>query len=330
MNQSPESLAQGVPMEVPDGYLGFIVDRVNVGIFAIDRDHRVTVWNHFMAAHSGLTSEAVVGRNLFECFPEVPRKWLEKKFQSVFALGNFAFTSWQQRPYLFRFNHDRPVTGDLDHMFQSCTFMPVKDAVGTVQQVCVTIFDVTDMVLVQRKLEQTMVSLQESVNRDGLTGLFNRRYLDQRLAQEFARAQRSSHPFTLILFDLDHFKRVNDEFGHQAGDDVLKEVARRIGLALRGGDILARYGGEEFAIILPDTTRHGATHVAERVRQVVSDSPFSTHAGDLQVTVSLGYCDLQPTHTQYEKLIKDADVALYAAKEGGRNRAVAFDPKPAA
>jgi diguanylate cyclase (GGDEF)-like protein len=314
------------PPATADAFLAFIVDRVNVGIFVIDRDFRVTLWNHFMTAHSGLAPERVVGRNVFDCFPDVPRKWLEKKIQSVLALGNFGFTSWQQRPYLFRFDHDRPVTADLEHMYQSCTFMPIKDEAGVVQQVCVTLFDVTDTVLVQRKLEQAMVSLQESVNRDGLTGLFNRRYLDQRLLQEFARARRGSHPFTLLLFDLDHFKRVNDEYGHQAGDDVLREVARRIGKSLRAGDILARYGGEEFAIMLPDTTARGAAQPAERIRQVVAETPIATSAGELRVTVSIGYCDLRGDHASYEKLVKDADVALYAAKEGGRNRTVAFQP----
>lgn len=140
--------------------LNFVVDRVEVGIFAVDKAMRVRLWNRFMAVHSGRTPEEVLGQDLFECFPDLPRKWLEKKIQSVFVLKNYSFTSWEHRPYLFRFHHNRPITGGIDTMQQNCTFLPVKDGTDNVNLVCVTIFDYTDTALYQRRLKSAITDLE--------------------------------------------------------------------------------------------------------------------------------------------------------------------------
>ena len=101
--------------------LEFIVERLEAGVFVVDRNYRVVLWNRFMAMHSQRSAEEVVGRNLFECFPELPQKWLARKIESVFILKNYAFTSWEQRPFLFRFNHNRPITGGIDAMLTMST-----------------------------------------------------------------------------------------------------------------------------------------------------------------------------------------------------------------
>ncbi len=211
-----------------------------------------------MVRYSGKPSEEILGRNLLECFPELPERWLRKKIQGVFLLKNYAFTSWEQRPYLFRFQHNRPLTGAVPHMLQNCTFLPVKNAQGQVEAVCVTLFDATDAGIAHTELKDAMHSLSESSNRDGLTGIYNRRYLEQRLSIEFERSQRYKTNLSLLIFDLDHFKRVNDTYGHLAGDEVLVDISARIGELLRNVDVLGRYGGEEFCVILPDTNIEGA------------------------------------------------------------------------
>ncbi len=143
------------------GLLDFVVDRLEVGIFVVDPNMQVVLWNHFMVMHSGRSAEEVIGRNLFACFPELPQIWLEKKIRNVFLLKNYAFTSWEQRPYLFRFHHNRPVTGGVDAMQQSCTFLPVKGVDQVVEQVCITLFDYTDTALYHRQLTSAITELEQ-------------------------------------------------------------------------------------------------------------------------------------------------------------------------
>jgi diguanylate cyclase (GGDEF)-like protein len=305
----------------------FIVEWVDVGVFVVNRNMEVTLWNRFMSNHSGLDADAVVGRNLFDCFPDLPKAWLSKKVQGVFLLRNFAFTSWEQRPYLFRFPHNRPITGGVDHMYQNCTFMPVKGASGEVDSVCVTLFDATDVGISQTELKKAMARLAESSNRDGLTGIYNRRYLEQRLSAEFDRCRRYRDHFSFVLFDLDHFKRINDTYGHLAGDEVLCVVSRRIDELLRSVDVMARYGGEEFGVILPATAMQSARILAERIRLVIEREPVEYKGIPIPVTASIGIAEFEAAAPSHEHLIRCADVALYHAKASGRNRVACYAPE---
>lgn len=139
--------------------LGVVIESMEVGVFAVDAEMRIVLWNRFMAIHSGKHSEDLIGKNLFESFPELPQKWLEKKIKNVFILKNYAFTSWEQRPYLFRFYHNRPITGGVDTMQQNCTFLPVKNAQEEVEYVCITLFDFTDTAIFEKKLNHVIETL---------------------------------------------------------------------------------------------------------------------------------------------------------------------------
>ena len=141
--------------------LEFIVERIEVGVFAVDRDCRIVLWNRFMAIYSKRAAADVVGKNLFECFPELPRKWLERKIESVFVLKNYAFTSWEQRPFLFRFHHNRPITGGVDAMRQNCTLLPQKNSAGDVELVCLTLADFTDTAMFQGRLSEVIAELEK-------------------------------------------------------------------------------------------------------------------------------------------------------------------------
>jgi len=187
----------------PSNLLDFIVDRTHAGIFVINRDMELVLWNQFMEVHSGRKAQTLLGKNLFDEFPELPRKWLARKVENVFILKNFSFTSWEQRPYLFKFPHNRPVTGGVDCMRQNCTLMPVKTTAGEVEYVCFTLFDVTDTSIYQQQLKALTQELREVGNHDGLTQLFNRRYIEETLSKEFNRARRYAHPLTVILTDID-------------------------------------------------------------------------------------------------------------------------------
>ncbi len=137
-----------------------LIDMVDVGVFSIGRDLCIWSWNAFMVSHCGRGRRQVIGRPLFEVFPELPREWLRKKLDRVFALGSPSFTSWEQRPWLFRLPHNRPITGGVECMQQNTHLIPVKDADGNVVRVLVCIFDVTDAAMFQRSLSETVQALE--------------------------------------------------------------------------------------------------------------------------------------------------------------------------
>lgn len=162
--------------------------------------------------------------------------------------------------------------------------------------------------------------------RDGLTRVYNRRYLDERLEEEFKKSMRYNKHLCVVMMDLDHFKKVNDRYGHQTGDMVLRRVTECCREAIRATDIIGRYGGEEFLIVLPDTDARGGMMVAERIRKMVEEAVILAENGErLRVTVSLGVCDIpRPGINTVEKLIEAVDQALYEAKRRGRNRVCAY------
>ncbi|MDX1506349.1 MAG: diguanylate cyclase [Spongiibacter sp.] len=170
-------------------------------------------------------------------------------------------------------------------------------------------------------------ALRVMASRDGLTGIPNRRYFDERLAAEWRSAKRGSQPLSLILIDVDHFKAYNDHYGHVEGDTCLRRVAKALKLSVgRGRDIVARYGGEEFVCLLPETDLAGAEEMAEKLRSAVADLEISHKSSPVgnTVTISLGAATIVPTSlTGPETLLVRTDELLYKAKESGRNRVVA-------
>ena len=173
---------------------------------------------------------------------------------------------------------------------------------------------VTDRAALAEQLRQALRKQERLAVTDGLTGLYNRRYLTEQMAEHEADAE----PVSLLVVDLDHFKRVNDTFGHLAGDAVLQECATRIASACRSTDVVARYGGEEFVVLLPDTDEHQAQRLAERIRIRIRDSPVVDAAIQIPVSASVGVA----THRSggMRLLMETADKALYQAKAEGRDR----------
>ncbi len=158
---------------------------------------------------------------------------------------------------------------------------------------------------------------------DGLTQAHVKRYLLEALEKEIIRARRHARDLVFLMFDIDHFKKINDYHGHLAGDYVLKELARIVQGRIRRDEVFARYGGEEFAIVLPETALEGARALAEGLREKVEESRFVFQNESIQVTVSVGVAMLADSDRTSTELIKRADEKLYEAKRGGRNRVVA-------
>ncbi|BDA84472.1 PleD family two-component system response regulator [Aureimonas sp. SA4125] len=159
---------------------------------------------------------------------------------------------------------------------------------------------------------------------DPLTGLNNRRFLESHLPTVIERARKDAKPLSVLMADIDHFKRINDGWGHDAGDRVLKEFAARLKHSLRASDLACRFGGEEFVVLMPEADGRTAQLIAERLRSMVADQPFDISGESISVTVSVGVAVLDAVTDDWETLLKRADRGLYAAKRNGRNQVIAL------
>jgi diguanylate cyclase (GGDEF)-like protein len=185
--------------------------------------------------------------------------------------------------------------------------------------------------LARRQLERTELNqviheLTELSLRDPLTGLFNRRGLEERLVEEFARARRYGAPLSLIMIDIDHFKRVNDTHGHAVGDIAIGHVAKLLIKGRRASDISARYGGEELVLLLPHTPLEGAMSLAERLRYQIEQTPYRAGEAQDHLTASLGVAMYDRAMREPMELLEAADRALYRSKREGRNRVSLAQP----
>jgi diguanylate cyclase (GGDEF)-like protein len=302
-----------------------IVQSIDVGVVVLDRDYCVQVWNTFMENRSGVQPKDAHNQCFFSLFPEVNREWFTRKVESVATLGTPAFTIWEQRPYLVRFKNYQPITGQEDFMYQNTTLLPLRSTDSNINHICLVIYDVTDVATNRRQLQAVNAQLQQLSSTDRLTGLYNRGHWEESLKVAYARHQRHGNATSLVMFDIDHFKRVNDTYGHQAGDHVIEQVARLVREHVRDSDVAGRYGGEEFAVVLSDTDKVGARVFAERLRKSVEALEVLHDGHSIRFTISLGIADLSKPSVNHADLIAWADQALYASKNAGRNRVTVYE-----
>jgi len=174
----------------------------------------------------------------------------------------------------------------------------------------------------RKKMDEKLETLALT---DPLTGLYNRRYFFERGWNEYVRARRYQHHLAVIMLDLDFFKQINDKYGHACGDMVLMRVAKLFSQTLRDVDLVARFGGEEFIILIPETDKVGVDFVAQRIRQEIYDTPMEHNGKNFNITASLGIALIEDVVGDFETMINQADIALYYAKENGRNRVELYD-----
>ena len=301
-----------------------ILQHIDVGLVVMTPDYKIEIWNSFMQNHSGKAPEDVLNKTLFEVFPELSEQWFRHKSQPVFILQNTVFTTWEQRPYLFRFPHYRPITGTAEYMYQNSTIIPLVDTKGAVSHICLIIYDVTDSAVNKIAQQHANKQLQTLSRTDHLTGLFNRGYWEYRLIKEFRRYDRYEQSSSLIMLDIDHFKKINDKFGHTIGDEAIRGVSRAIKEQVRDLDVAGRYGGEEFGIILTNTNGDGACVFAERLRVAIEKLTIFAEGHEINFTVSLGVAELNNEIHDHRTWIEKADHALYKSKENGRNCCTLF------
>lgn len=302
-----------------------LLNSIEVGVVILDRTFEVKVWNKFMENHGGMRSVDMVGKSLFSQFSEIDEQWLRTKVDPVFNLKSPVFIIWEQRPYLFKFGCNRPVTCAADHMYQNVTMFPIVDKAGHVEQFCMLVYDVTEQALGKLGMEHLNEELKTASRVDGLTGLYNRRYWQERFDEVFKLSKRREKPSTAMMLDIDHFKRINDTYGHQAGDKVIKMLATLIKRCIRETDLAGRYGGEEFAIILTDSALDNAKVVAERIRQFAQRLEVEHEGKTIRFTISLGLAEFDSNIKGAMGWLELADQALYEAKQNGRNQHRVFE-----
>lgn len=225
----------------------------------------------------------------------------------------------------------------------SYTF-PVKDRNERFYGICFIVFNPDDFniyvdleilskfeipismaILAERKeycTNNRIIQLHEEAVKDPLTGLFNRRYMNLLAEMEFKKTKRYSHPLSVLMIDIDHFKSINDKYGHKVGDLVLKHVAQEIRNHIRSSDIPIRYGGEEFVIVLPNTTRERAYTLAERIRKHIDATPILVDGNEINCKVSIGISSMEDNPETFGELVNNSDKRMYLAKQSGRNRTV--------
>jgi len=219
----------------------------------------------------------------------------------------------------------RTLRGDTIHVLVNVA-IPPQDA--KYRHVLVSLVDITERQKAEEEKDRLLSKLHD-LNRqletlavtDGLTELYNHRFFMESLTLEFSRARRANQPLAMLMADIDNFKRINDTYGHQFGDEVLIHVARLLRGSRRGADIVARYGGEEFVLLLPDTTLEQARALGDKLRRKIENSSVLFSGNKIKVTISLGAAALDPENTKnHRELLILADKGLYLAKRSGKNQ----------
>jgi diguanylate cyclase (GGDEF)-like protein len=307
---------------MPDCLSETILDAMQAGVAVLDAQGGIVAWNKWLAARSGVKRDTALGLRLDVLFPEIAGTRLQGAIEQALARHlSSMLTPGLNPPYLPLL---RGGAGKrrAERMEQLIYVTPVRHA----QAAClVQIEDVTATVRRERRLRSQSSQLIEETYLDPLTGVGNRRRFDQSLGAEFDKALKQRAHLAVIMFDIDHFKAYNDRHGHARGDACLSGVAQALqgGLRQNGGDMLARFGGEEFAVILPGADLATGCAVAERLRARVErqDIEHGAAEGRARVTVSAGVSAFVPEPGQdAHELISEADLALFLAKDEGRNR----------
>lgn len=291
-----------------------VISSVASGIFLVDRTQKIEMWNQAAEEIMGYTASEVIDKPCGEVLRAIDS---EDQLECSDHCEIFHMAGHRKR----KRSYDLHVINKAGHrLWINISASPVYDDSGDTIGIVHVFTNVTAE-------HQDRAVLRKQAITDELTELFNRRFLQARLNEEMERAKRYSQPIALLMADIDHFKRINDEHGHPAGDAVLRELAALFRKNLRRSDFIARYGGEEFIIILPNVKEQDPIEVAEKIRQSVAQHHFSFDGKTLTMTISLGVVVYAGEDVSASEFMKFADNALYMAKRSGRNKVVSLPAK---
>ena len=296
-----------------------IYNSVDLGLIIINENNKIESWNSFMTHYSMLPESEVVGRDLFNLFPDLPKVWLLLKFKGVRQLQNPSKVSWEQRSTLFKFANS-------ETMMQNCSFIPITNTETGENLILITIQDVSDFANNKIELNELIEinkSLEEISNYDALTEIYNRRYIGNVLNVAIETYKKN---LVVVMLDLDHFKRINDTYGHIIGDKVLKYICRIVLDDMLEGATLGRFGGEEFLIIVKGVPLAKIMDWLEIVRYKISEGYVISDGEKVTITASFGVAEFDVEVKDDLEIIHRADVAMYRSKNSGRNKITLFSP----
>ena len=304
----------------------WMLNALQVGVIIVNQDERIVMLNQWVSERSGVKAANAIDCLLTEVFPEIKGQRVELAVKQALKNNFPSIISNSLNTSPFHLSNKKQPPGEAQSIQQAIQVLPAHSLGQPL--VLIQILDVTPSARREQLLRVQADELRQFSNTDGLTGIANRRRFAEYFEAEISRAQRTGRTISLVMMDVDFFKRYNDQHGHLGGDKCLIRVVQEALLAIkRPADLLARYGGEEFALILPETESAGAYALAEEIRKRIEIMRMDDIAqeGGSGITLSLGITSSRlGTELSPIQLITQADMALYKAKADGRNRSYVF------
>ena len=288
-------------------------------MLVLDATMRVVFWNSVLEQWTGIQRDKILGHDIRERFLHFKKARYSRRLESLFDGGPPAVFSSQLHPHFL----PAPLPSGRMRVLDSLAVPVPKDIPG-LYDALIAVQDVSSLADAMDALRQSRRRAEELAATDPLTGVANRRQFLDLGEKALSHARRNDNPCTILMLDIDHFKEINDRYGHPSGDEVLCMIVRVFRQTLRRSDIVARVGGDEFSILLLDTDTKIGQITADRLRKSVTAESLLFDDQEIQVHLSIGVAGLQPESDNLEKLILRADNALYEAKRNGRNRVVAY------
>ena len=292
-----------------------ILDIIESGIFLADKDLNIRFWNKWLVINTGIDKDTAQGRQLDELFPDTSFKLLKRKVNIALKLNSSAFTNSTVDKYVIPIKLKKITKSHFQYMRQDVVITPLSN-----NEVSIIVYDMTPLLEAKKIISDQLELVQIQATTDQLTGCYNRKMFHDLLVAETARASRHGTQFSLIIFDIDDFKSVNDTYGHLVGDAVLKALSAVASGSIRKNDVFARWGGEEFTVLLTETDVQGAIVVAEKLRRKIAAHDFGEPG---HKTCSFGVAEFS-SEKDINSIVYYADKALYQAKENGKNQVVVY------
>lgn len=298
-----------------------ISSTINNGIIILNENLEICAWNKWLEIRTHIKEEDILGKNICKKFTYINAKKLKRKINAVIITKNPSFYSVDPHRYLIKIESNSVVDKIFDYVQQDITIIPYDIEK---KLVCLYIYDNTELHESNIKLKALNETLKDLSNKDPMTNTYNRRYFSEISQKYLTLSKRNSHNLSILILDIDYFKKINDSYGHNVGDKVIITLANCLKKYVRESDIVSRFGGEEFVILLYNVSEESTSQIAENIRKNIEYLNITTDKGNINFTVSIGvaYYDEIRDEKNLDKTLTRADHALYKAKNSTRNTVI--------